>query len=438
VDAPPAHRSTPGREQASLRFPRLITLLLALIAAAAVLAGCGGEDDGEGREPTDATTPTSRVTIYSSLPLQGPYRESGIAMVRGIRLALRQAGGRAGGVEVAYEPMDAATAHGDGWTPEAVSSNARRVVQDPEAVGYIGDFESEASAVSMPILNEGGVPQVSPGNTAVGLTTDGPGAAAGEPDQYYPTGTRHYVRLTPKDTVQGRVLANVMREDGCGTVALAHDGETYGRALAQSLQGALEDADLELAFSQGIDPRGSSFRPLAERARAADADCFVFSGVAANGAVQLFGDVARTLPDARLYGSHGLADQRFTDPDQGGIPPSVARRTKVTNVLLNPESYPPEGQEFFKQFEEEYGEREPDPWAIYGYEAARLLLDAIERAGSPDKEGVVQALFETRDRESVLGTYSIDDKGDTTLSDYGVYTIEDGDLIFDAVVGGGS
>jgi branched-chain amino acid transport system substrate-binding protein len=163
-------------------------------------------------------------------------------------------------------------------------------------------------------------------------------------------------------------------------------------------------------------------------------DCFVFSGITANGAVQIYKDFAAELPDAKLYGPDGVAESGFADPEEGGIPASVARRTKVSVATLNPESYPPEGQEFFTQFEQEYGETNPDPYAIYGYEAMRLTLDAIERAGSANKEDILKAFFDTKDRQSVLGTYSIDENGDTTLTDYGVYTIEDGELTFDKTV----
>ena len=106
----------------------------------------------------------------------------------------------------------------------------------------------------------------------------------------------------------------------------------------------------------------------------------------------------------------------------------------MTVATLDPESYPPEGQEFFTQFEEKYGEKNPDPYAIYGFEAMSLVLDAIERAGSTDKADVLSALFDTKDRQSVLGQYSIDENGDTTLTDYGVYTIEGGELTFDTTV----
>ena len=86
----------------------------------------------------------------------------------------------------------------------------------------------------------------------------------------------------------------------------------------------------------------------------------------------------------------------------------------MTVATLSPDEYPEEGQQFFADFEKKYGDKTPDPYAIYGYEAMRLALDAIERSGSGSKEDVLKALFETKDRSSVLGTYSIDENGDTS------------------------
>ena len=51
-----------------------------------------------------------------------------------------------------------------------------------------------------------------------------------------------------------------------------------------------------------------------------------------------------------------------------------------------------------------------------------------------DKQAMIDALFNTKGRQSVLGTYDIDENGDTTLTDYGVYTIKDGELIFGETV----
>ena len=160
----------------------------------------------------------------------------------------------------------------------------------------------------------------------------------------------------------------------------------------------------------------------------------VYAGITANNAVQLFKDFAAAVPDARLYGADGISDESFTDPANGGLPADVAQRTRITVATLAPDQYPPDGQEFFRSYERRYGDATPDPWAIYGYEAMRLALDAIKRSGTGENKDVLAALLETSDRESVLGTYSIDPNGDTTLTDYGVYSIVDGGLTFDRKV----
>jgi branched-chain amino acid transport system substrate-binding protein len=129
-----------------------------------------------------------------------------------------------------------------------------------------------------------------------------------------------------------------------------------------------------------------------------------------------------------------VAESGFSDPKEGGIPASVAKKTKVTVATLSPDEYPPEGQKFFKDFEAKYGDKTPDPYAIYGYEAMSLALDAIKRSGTGSKEDVLKAIFSTKDRKSVLGTYSIDKNGDTTITDYGVYDIEGGQLAFDQTI----
>jgi branched-chain amino acid transport system substrate-binding protein len=405
-----------------------------LVAALAMGVGACGDDEDEGGGDAGGGGEAKTLTVYSSLPLQGASRPQTTAMVNGIKLALEQAGNKAGDFTIQYESLDDSTAQAGSWTPEATTANARKAAQDDTTAVYIGEFNSGASAVSIPILNEGGVPQISPANTAVGLTSDEPGANPGEPDKYYPTGQRTYVRIVPKDTIQGAALATVMKEDGCTKVQLTNDKEVYGAGLASNIESAAEAQGLEIIANDAIDKNAPNYRSLAQKAKGAGADCFIYSGITANNAVQLYKDFSAALPAAKLYGPDGVAESGFADPKEGGIPGDVASKVKVTVATLSPDEYPPEGQEFFTQFSEKYGEENPDPYAIYGYEAMRLALDAIERSGTGNKEDIVKALFETKDRSSVLGAYSIDENGDTTLTDYGVYTIDGGELTFDSTI----
>jgi branched-chain amino acid transport system substrate-binding protein len=410
---------------------RWLALLSCLLVALALFVSACGEDDDDGGDGGGAEAGET-LNVYSSLPLQGASRPQTTAMVNGIKLALEQAGNKAGDFNIKYTSLDDSTAQAGTWTPEATSANARKVAQDDKAIAYIGEFNSGASAISIPILNEVPIAQISPANTAVGLTTDEAGADKGEPDKYYPTGERHYTRIVPKDTIQGAALATLMKKDGCQNAYILHDKEVYGAGLARNIEGSADEQGLEIVGNEGIDPKAPNFRSVASKLESENTDCFVFSGITANGAVQLYKDVAAALPDAKLYGPDGVAESGFSDPGEGGIPANVASRTKVTVATLSPDQYPPEGQKFFTDFEKKYGEKNPDPYAIYGYEAMKLVLDTVAELGGDggDRQAVIDALFNTKGRESVLGTYDIDENGDTTLTDYGVYEIENGELVF--------
>jgi branched-chain amino acid transport system substrate-binding protein len=395
------------------------------------LPACGDDDDGGGPSAEGDT-----LNVYSSLPLQGAQRPNTTDLVRGAQLALQQHGGKAGGFTIDYTSLDDSTAQAGTWTPEQTSANARKVAQDDAAVAYIGEFNSGASAISIPILNEVPIAQLSPANTAVGLTSDEPGADEGEPEKYYPSGQRHYLRIVPKDTIQGAALATVMKNDGCQNAYILNDKEVYGAGLARNIEMSAQEQGLEILANEGIDPKAPNFRSLAAKMKSEGADCFVFGGITANGAVQLYKDVLAALPDIKLYGPDGVAETGFTDPEEGGIPANVQQRVKLTVATLDPSEYPPDGQKFFRDYEEEYGEANPNPYAVYGYEAMDLILDTCKRLGSDcgDRQKLIDALFQTKGRESVLGTYDIDENGDTTLTDYGVYRVEDGELVFDETV----
>ena len=129
----------------------------AAILAAVVVAGCGGDDGGSG-DSAKASSGGSLI-VYSSLPLQGASKNQAQAIRNGMKLALAQANGRVGDYKIKYTSLDDSTAQAGAWTPEATSANARKAAQDDSTIAYLGEFNSGASAVSIPILNETGVPQ---------------------------------------------------------------------------------------------------------------------------------------------------------------------------------------------------------------------------------------------------------------------------------------
>src|SRR5919201_5687838 len=148
------------------------------VGGVVALAACGSSKSSSSSSGTASSGGKNTIDVYSSLPLQGASTAQTDPMVNGIRLALSQAGGKAGQWTVNYISLDDSTAAAGKWDPSQCAANARKVAADPKAVYYMGEFNSGASEVSIPILNQAGIPQVSPANTYVGLTTNLPGSAA--------------------------------------------------------------------------------------------------------------------------------------------------------------------------------------------------------------------------------------------------------------------
>ena len=299
---------------------RWVAVALALTMA---LGGCGSDDEGDaGGEDGGA----QKLTIYSSLPLQGAARAQALATVNGAKLALDQAGGKAGDFPVEYVSLDDSTAQAGGWEAGQTSSNARKAIADDSTIAYIGEFNSGATAISLPLLNEAGIAQVSPGNTAVGITSDDPGASPGEPDKYYPTGNRTYARILPKDTYQGAALAALAKEEGCGSAYILNDKEVYGAGLASNVELSAEKIGLKIKGNEGMDKNAPNYRSLGAKIKDSGAECFIYCGITANNAVQLFKDMAVALPDGALLGPEGVGETGFFDSSEGGLPPDMAKR----------------------------------------------------------------------------------------------------------------
>jgi branched-chain amino acid transport system substrate-binding protein len=404
-----------------------------VVASAVGVAACGG---GGGGGSTAASASGGSLTIYSSFPLQGASKPQSDALVNGIKLALKQANNKAGKFSIKYVSLDDSTATAGKWDAGQVSTDARKAAQDKSTILYLGEFNSGASAISIPILNRAGIGQISPSNTAVGLTSNAAGAEPGEPDKYYPTTKRTYVRVVPKDTVQAAALATVMKQEGCAKPYILNDKEVYGQGLATNTVAALKTAGIPSLGNDGWDPKAANYRSVASKINGKGADCVLLSGITDNNGVQLTKDIAAGVPKAKIYGPDGLCESAWVDPKKGGFPVSLDSRVKCTVATLSPDKYPPAGQKFFQDYKSTYNDQNPDPYALYGYETMSLALDAITRAGDKgnDRQAVIQQLFATKDRQSVLGTYSIDQNGDTTTTDYGLYKIDNGQLSFDQVI----
>ncbi|MEO6857434.1 MAG: branched-chain amino acid ABC transporter substrate-binding protein [Solirubrobacteraceae bacterium] len=412
----------------AMRGGLILGTVLALSACGSSSSSSTSKSSGGGSSSGASKT----IDIYSSLPLQGASTAQTDPLVNGIKLALSEAGGKAGPWTVNYQSLDDSTAAAGKWDPGQTAANARKVATDPKSVYYIGEFNSGASEVSIPILNQAGIPQVSPANTYVGLTTNLPGSAPGEPQKYYPTGKRTYLRIVPIDSIQAAADLIAMKQAGCTKVAVANDKEAYGAGLAKLLDLEKGFYGVSIVSDTGIDPTAPNFRSYASTIKGQGADCFMFAGIVSNGAVQLTKDVNSALPKAKIFGPDGVCTSSYTSQKAGGVPASIDPLMECTVATLDLPAYPG-GKQFLSAYKAKYGGASPDPYAIYGYEAMKLGLDTIAKLGSQgnNKADVLKALFATTSRASVLGTYGFDKNGDTTLKSYGLYKVNStGDPVF--------
>jgi branched-chain amino acid transport system substrate-binding protein len=415
-----------------LKKRNLAPTLAAVAIAALAAAGCSNNSSTGSGDTAGTTSSGNTVDVYSSLPMLGSSTAQTNPMVNGIKLALAQARDMAGRFHVKYIELNDATAAAGQWDPNQTQSNAREAATDPKAVYYIGEFNSGASEVSIPILDQSGLAQVSPANTYVGLTTDLPGSSAGEPMKFYPTGVRNYLRIVPIDSIQAAADLMAMHNAGCTRVAVANDKQAYGAGLAQLLTLEKGYYGVNIVSNTGIDPTAPNFRSYASTIKSEAATCFFFAGTVSNGAVQITKDVAAALPTAKIFAGDGACTNSFTQASAGGVPASIAARIQCSVATQNLKSYPG-GERFLAAYKAAYHVASPDPYAIYGYEAMELGLSTIAKLGpnGDDKADVVKALFATKDTRSVLGTFGFNQFGDTTLKSYGIYKVgPDGAPVF--------
>lgn len=390
------------------------------LAVVALIAGCGGSGESANTRITSDT-----LTIYTGLPLRGSRADEGRAVLRGEKLALHEAGGHVDNLEIGLVALDDTSGSTGEWAPGQVAANAREAAQNPTSIAYIGDLDSGASAVSVPITNETGILQVSPLSEYTGLTEP---ADKGEPDKYYPSGRRTFARLVPTSEEEAHALTTWMKSIGVTSISLAYDGLQEGLGQGVELERALQQAGIQVTDVVRIDPRDGigDVRGDATDLARAPAQGVVFAGATSSAAATLLRAVHDVDPGDKLFATDGVATPAFAAGLQG-----AERQAYVTSPQLPLAQRPEAARAMAARYRQLFGETAP-PAALYGYEAMRGVLDAIRRAGrhDNDRRAVIAAYFETNAAGSVLGPYGIQRSGDTTSTTFGGFRVGNGRLRF--------
>jgi len=349
----------------------------------------------------------TQIRLVSSLTRSGSSIGQSDSVVNAMRLRMEEAGNRLLGVPIVYDDLDGGSEETGSWDAERERANARYAVADPDVLAYVATLDADAAPHSIPITNQAGLLQISPCNTYPGLTRP---FDPGEPDRYYPTGRRNYLRTALPDDLQGSFAAHWAKELGTEAAVVLHDTEPFGRGVALPFADRCRELGIDVVGEPiGIVPKQKEYAEVAGQVAASGADLVFYGGIIQNGAGPLWRDIRTAAPKATMMGSDALFEEAFI-ADVG----EHAEGTCITFGSVPPAMLQGPGKAFFHRYVERFG-KEPESYAASSYDAMGVVLEAIEQVGATDRAAVVEAAFGTRDFPGLQGRFSFDANGDTDL-----------------------
>lgn len=357
--------------------------------------------------------PDPAVKIVSSLPRTGPSKPQTDAIVNGIRLALAESGVKAGKFKVVYEDLDDASDDDGRWTAEREEGNAKAAVDDTDVVAYIGPWNSGAARVSMPILNKARLLMVSPGCTHPALTRAGVGDDD-EPARYRPRELVNFLRVVPVDDLLGTRAAEFADSLKLKTAVVMNDGETYGSMLASAFESRWEGLSRKVLGKRiTLDYRADDFRDVIERVKKDhNPDVIFFAGTSQTGGSRLVRDLAAVGLRCPLIVPDGCYDRDFLK--DAGADALKQVKCYVTIGGVASAFFAGPGKKFAAAYKDRY-KADPDVLALYGYDAANVVLAAVAKAATKDRAAITEAALAIKEFRGPQGPFRFDKNGDTTL-----------------------
>lgn len=349
-----------------------------------------------------------KVKVVASFPLQGALQRFSVGIVNAMRMVFDSADGKAGNAAVALVLVESSSA---GATADTAleAENARRAVADASVVAYLGPLTSGAAKVSIPIACPANLAMVSPTAVYPGLTKAGKGEA-GEPNRYYPACKRNFARVVPADDVQGTVAARWANALGLRSVFIVHDESPYGGKVSDAFRLEATRLGLRVAGDESVLAGSTSFRPTALRVASSGARLLYYASIDGRSAAALVREAKAAQPSLAFMAPDGVAENEFRAT-------AAAEGAYLTFPMIEPAGYDASAKEWAARYQAKHGQA-PNANAIYGYEAARVVLAAIARAGAKadDRAMVRDLVMGTSEFEGFFGRWSFDANGDTTLT----------------------
>ena len=385
----------------SLRRLRWLAPLTVLVLG---VVSCGGQDFEAGPIGAVEVAPGEAIQIRSMQVLTG-LGDLGIPSQRGVELALANYGlirGRAVSMGAGLDSL---------CTEEGGRAAADTVTGDPRIVGAIGTSCSVAAAAASPILSEAGLVMLSPSNTAPSLTSDLRGNAG---SNYYPG----YYRTASNDIYEAQAVAQfAYNELRLRRMAAIHDGDPYTSGLTAAFTAAFEGLGGSVAVAS-VSRGDTNMTSVLTQIAADGPDGLFFPLFQEEGAhiVRQVGQIAG-LEDVTLIGGAALLVSEFLAiPESEGIylPGPDSNFDGNTNEVTGKSS-----EALIAEYQERYAEAPTSAYLAHAYDAATLLLRAIEEVAVGngdtlyiDRAKLREALTGVTGFSGIIGVISCDEFGD--------------------------
>lgn len=404
----------------------------ALLLLTLLLTACGNTSSSQPPSNTPSPAPVQTVRIYTSLPLSGPTKYSGISLVNAMRMALADFTGgtnQVGNFNIELVPLDnASSAVTSGSDPNRERVNAYQASADPDAMAYLGPTSTATAQVAIPVLNQAGLTMISPGTTYPGLTKainniTGPN----EPDKYYPTGTRNFFRLLPTDELQGRADASftdaklMLRR-----IFVVDDGSDYGTGLTNAYIANASYYNLDIISHVSLTDNPDNSEQIVSQLKAANPEV-IFYGGSSHLAARLKTKVQASGINPAFLGGGGIQNDTFLQEAGSSGEDAYSSTSGIATTGLAPR-----GAAFIKAYKDQYGEG-IQATTIYAYDAMNIALTAIKQAGKKDRAAILAQVAGLKNYVGAAGRISFDKNGDTSLTVFSFYVDKQQKWVFDSV-----
>jgi len=388
-------------------------------AAAMVFSACSNTPGASG-----GTSNKGTVTFAIELPQQGSEKAASDPIINGIKLAVKQAGGAAGGYTIQI-PQSAIydDALNGAHDPQTGANNMTKIVSDAAVVAVVGPLNSGVARAQIPISNEAGVLQCSPANTGTDLTKP-PDSA-----KYRPAGKpNNYIRVVTTDDIQGPAASQYAYDTlGKKAAYVIDDTEAFGKPVADNFAADFEKRGGKVVKRDAAPKTTQDYVSIMTAAKALNPDVIYFGGVTATGGARILlaaqqvglGDIPFIGPDGINDGNGGTKDSFL---NLGGPAAKNAYST-----LAGPGTFE-QKDKFDADYKAEYG-IDSTGYAGQGFACTQIILDAIGRAAPADaasaREAIRAAATATdHTYKLIVGDVTFDANGDTSQHIVSIYSYD--------------